>query len=351
MNRENRNLTVLEVATKAPPALKPGDVDPELAQQFENACNNFFLEKGVKEEDQVKRVLNTSFHDNRMVHWVDCNRAALEAMKFCDFMGEFRSQWLDTHWSGHINSELHVMQQNKCPFREWYMDFYSKSLLLKGTPNEMSDKELRKFVYSLLNPHLKSCAKQDCFRSIVDLKAWSDAPPLEDRSIRTEAAFFRSTKGAEGHSISGNGASSNNSGCCNRNGAGSSADGRVKPPPLTADERNLLKNHDGCFICCEFYIGHKSGNCNGSYPDGTSYKELTVNDARTAATKRNKMFNLKAKFFLYNAKGKGKAVATATIEEVGVAALAGTLDYELDSDNLSPSTILVIDALILESLH
>ncbi|RXW14484.1 hypothetical protein EST38_g11370 [Candolleomyces aberdarensis] len=230
------------------------------------------------------------------------------------------------------------MRQNKRPFREWYMDFYSKSLLLKGTPDEMSDKELRKLVYSLLDAHLKSRAEQDRFRTIVDLKAWSDALALEDRSIRTEAAFFRSSKAPEGHSVSGNGASSNNTGRRNRNSA--TADGRVKPPPLTADERELLKDHDGCFVCREFYIGHKSDKCLGSYPDGSSYRELTVNDARTAATKRGKAFNAKSRTGTATSgtKGKGKSVAAATIdeaeevEEVGVAALADALNYDSESD-------------------
>ncbi|KAJ2921692.1 hypothetical protein H1R20_g15403, partial [Candolleomyces eurysporus] len=124
MNKE-KNIAVLEVSTKAPPTLKPGNVDPEITQRFENACWNFFSEKGVKEEDQVKRVLNASFHDNRMIHWVDCNRAALEAMKFPNFMVEFCLQWLDTHWSGQIDAELHIMRQNRRPFCEWYMDLTS----------------------------------------------------------------------------------------------------------------------------------------------------------------------------------------------------------------------------------
>ncbi|KAJ2921693.1 hypothetical protein H1R20_g15404, partial [Candolleomyces eurysporus] len=187
----------------------------------------------------------------------------------------------------------------------------------------MSDKELRKLVYSLLDPHLRSHAEQERFRSIVNLKQWSDALALEDCSIRTEAAFFRASKASKGHCL----------------WHGTAANGRVKPPALTSDERELLKEHDGCFVCREFYVGHKSSNCTGKYPDGSNYTELMVDDAQSAAAKRGKAFNTRGKSASTStAKGKGKAVAAAIvdevddIEEVGVAALADSLNYESDSD-------------------
>ncbi|KAJ2924263.1 hypothetical protein H1R20_g12845, partial [Candolleomyces eurysporus] len=326
MNKENKNLATLEISSKSPPTLKPGDIDPELARRFENACRNFFSDKGVKEEDQVKRVLNSSFHDDRMIHWVDCNRVTLEALKFDEFMVEFRSQWLETHWSQQLDSRLRVMRQNRRPFKEWYNDFYSQSLLLKNTPDEMSDKDVRRLIYSLMDPHLRSRADLERVRSIDSLKGWSDALGTEDRSIRTEVAFWKSIKNDEGHSVSG--------------GSNSRGGGRG-PPSLMQEERQLLNEHEGCYTCREFYIGHRSDSCSAGYPDGAKYQRLTLADARSAAAKRGKTFNSRTKVptTTASAKDKGKGVAAATIaevdedvEEVDVAALADAVEYDSSSD-------------------
>ncbi|KAJ2927409.1 hypothetical protein H1R20_g9683, partial [Candolleomyces eurysporus] len=343
MNKENKNLATLEIYSKSPPTLKPGDVDPELARRFENACRHFFADKGVKEEDQVKRVLNSSFHDNQMIHWVDCNRATLEALKFNDFMAEFHSQWLETHWSQQLDSKLRVMRQNRRPFKEWYNDFFSQSLLLKGTPDEMSEKDIRRLIYSLMDPHLCSRADLERVRSIDSLKAWSDALGVKDRSIRIEVGFWKSIKNEEGHSVSGG---SNLRGGGNRHRSGNSAtpasdNSKPKPPMLTSEERQFLNEHEGCYTCQEFYIGHRSDSCTGGYPDGSKYQRLTLADARSAANKRGKTFNAKSKTAsgASSSKDKGKAVAAATInevdddvEEVDVAALADAIEYDSSSD-------------------
>ncbi|KAJ2926044.1 hypothetical protein H1R20_g11051, partial [Candolleomyces eurysporus] len=155
---ENCLIASLETGPKIPPVLRPGDITPDLARHFKNACKNYFADKAVKDEEQVRRILNTSFHDNRIVHWIECNRETLEKETFKDFMVLFRNEWLEHDWARKLDLKLRVMRQKGRHFKEWYNDFYSQTLLLKGTPEEMSDKDVRKLVYSLMDAHLCSCA-------------------------------------------------------------------------------------------------------------------------------------------------------------------------------------------------
>ncbi|RXW12425.1 hypothetical protein EST38_g13429 [Candolleomyces aberdarensis] len=352
MNVENYPVASLETAPKVPPTLRPGDITPEIARHFENGCKSYISDKGIKEDEQVRRILNSCFQDNRIIHWVDCNRERFEAMSFAEFMVEFRDEWLEHEWARKLDSKLRVMRQKNRPFREWYNDFYSQTLLLTGTSEEMSEKDVRKLVYSLMDDHLRSRADLERIRSLTTLKAWTNALVNEDRAIRTDIAHLRKRVNYEGHSVANGG----------RNGRASSGPAsttssdnqRARLPALTQDERALLDDHDGCYKCREFYVGHRSGNCTAGYPSGANYVRLSVARAHEDATKRGVKFGSKLKN-KEGGSGKGKGVAAATIvddeddedvEEVAVSAISGAVDYESESDVSRP-----IPRLSLPSLH
>jgi hypothetical protein len=180
---ENSSIETLETGSKTLPVLRPGDITPDLARRFEIACKNYFADKGVKDEDQVRRVLNTSFQDNRFLHWIECNRDDLEKLKFAEFMTTFRDEWLERDWARKLDSKLRVMRQNGRLFKEWYNNFYSQTLLLKGTSEEMSDKNVMKLVYSLMDAHLCSRADLEHIRTLTTLNDWVEALATEDRAI------------------------------------------------------------------------------------------------------------------------------------------------------------------------
>lgn len=58
--------------------------------------------------------------------------------------------------------------------------------------------------------------------------------------------------------------------------------GQTKCPLLLEAERSLLKQHQGCFKCRKFYIGHTSQSCPYGFPNGTNYKPLSDADALAA---------------------------------------------------------------------
>ncbi|KAK6984159.1 hypothetical protein R3P38DRAFT_2413233, partial [Favolaschia claudopus] len=66
-----------------------------------------------------------------------------------------------------------------------------------------------------------------------------------------------------------------------------------KCPPLTDGEKALLDLHDGCRRCRQFYIGHRTLNCDGTFPDAATYKTLTQADAVAQAAARGKTLKVK----------------------------------------------------------
>ncbi|KAJ7366422.1 hypothetical protein DFH08DRAFT_679185 [Mycena albidolilacea] len=66
-----------------------------------------------------------------------------------------------------------------------------------------------------------------------------------------------------------------------------------KCPPLTDGEKTLLDLHNGCRRCRQFYIGHRTLNCDGVFPDAATYRTLTQADAVVQAAARGKTLKVK----------------------------------------------------------
>jgi hypothetical protein len=58
-------------------------------------------------------------------------------------------------------------------------------------------------------------------------------------------------------------------------------------PPLTDDERQLLRDNEGCFKCREPFVQHSSNNCPNGFPDGATYKPLTAASIAAKKTRKN----------------------------------------------------------------
>ena len=59
-------------------------------------------------------------------------------------------------------------------------------------------------------------------------------------------------------------------------------------PKLTADERAIILNHQGCFKCRRLYVDHVGANCPNNFPPAESYKPLTVEHAEAVRDSKNK---------------------------------------------------------------
>ncbi|KAJ3871000.1 hypothetical protein F5051DRAFT_316362, partial [Lentinula edodes] len=62
----------------------------------------------------------------------------------------------------------------------------------------------------------------------------------------------------------------------------------VRLPQLTANERRLLSENDGCFKCRSFFVKCRTSSAEHEFPmpTGNGYKELTITDVEAARTLR-----------------------------------------------------------------
>ncbi|KAI6105327.1 hypothetical protein F5141DRAFT_1064544 [Pisolithus sp. B1] len=64
---------------------------------------------------------------------------------------------------------------------------------------------------------------------------------------------------------------------------------RTRVPPLTVEERQLLKDNSRCFKCRHFFQTHTTPTCPNEFPELKGYKTLTVEDIEVARKKCAKL--------------------------------------------------------------
>jgi hypothetical protein len=107
----------------------------------------------------------------------------------------------------------------------------------------------------------------------------------------------------------------------------------MRVPPLTKEERSLLRKNGGCFKCHEPFTKHTTAMCDNGFPDGATYKPIT---AATITAKK--------------AKKAGKTIAVVEVAKmVAVVMPSAALGNGTDSDEciaLLTTPLLLWDCLI-----
>lgn len=137
-----KSATVEQTAPNKPPKLLPGELTPEAARDWENACSTYFMHKGVVAADQVKMVA-FGMMDPRLHTWYLAQRAALDAGSFADYMTALKDGWLDTHWDTKLRKKVLGSRQGTRPFYEWALELQNQNALLYGNAAHLSDVQLR----------------------------------------------------------------------------------------------------------------------------------------------------------------------------------------------------------------
>ncbi|KAG1760618.1 hypothetical protein EDD22DRAFT_900292 [Suillus occidentalis] len=236
------------------PILTVGEISPEVLLAWEMGCRQFLMHKNVPETEMVRKTWYLDDHDQ--------------------YMKEVRSYWLPSNWD--ITK----------PFNEWAFEMLSKNNLLQDTPSHLTDTNLRYYLEARMHPDLADKYFAERITE-TDLCKWIEKVGLLDDKrlydIERYKELLEAVWRAERRKITTSKKPAS-SACSNpkagRNMSTTSISSSSRPftrlPRLTDDERQLLRDNEGCFKCREPFVQHSSNNCPEGFPDGATYTPLTA---------------------------------------------------------------------------
>lgn len=252
-----RSASVEQAAPSKPPKLLAGELTPEVARDWENACTNYFLHKDVEAKIQV-RMVAFGMLDPRLHTWYLSQKATLDTGTFDEYMTALKAAWLDTHWQTKLRKRILGSQQGIHPFYEWALGVQNLNALLYGNKSYLDDEQLRDQLEAGLCDELTLPVLRAKLASTLTLREWIeevhhlDEKRLEDLATQKKLAedCHKSTK----RTTSTNPPKTSSS---SRTTTNSSS---ARLGPLTMAERTLLMEHGGCFNTASsmYLIGRKN---------------------------------------------------------------------------------------------
>ncbi|KAG2350852.1 hypothetical protein BDR05DRAFT_943190 [Suillus weaverae] len=274
----SKSARVKQSAPNKPPKLLAGELTPEVARDWDNACATYFMHKGIDADDQVKMIA-FGMLDPRLHTWYLAQRAILDAGTFDAYMTALKDAWLETHWDTKLRRKVLGSQQGNRAFYEWALELQNQNTLLYGNTAHLSDAQLRNQLEANICDELTILVLRAQLAGDLSLKKWiEEVKHLDDKHLEDLASHKKITE--ELYKSSKRTTSSNKTSSSKTYNPSSSRLGT-----LTEAERNLLMKHKGCFKCRKFYVSHQSKECPDGAPEASSYKTLMESDAIAAKPK------------------------------------------------------------------
>ncbi|GLB45211.1 putative retrotransposable element tf2 155 kda protein type 1-like [Lyophyllum shimeji] len=284
------------------PVLHPGDLTPKVMKDWERGCLTYFRTKEVKEEDQVLRC-TIGIRDDRICDWLAGDHDRIVKLSFQEFMNEMRVNYLPHDWPVKTRGLIlnHRLDPATTSFWDYAAEMQAMNSLLVGTSSWFDTKAEPNLLRDKIEAGLDEDLSREYWASktnlIKDWHQWLDAVRTLDetrhhnlkrqREIADEA--IRAAKRPLVSSRSVNASTPNSSSFSRRTAANASsapaATARARLPTLTAEEKTLLREHNGCFKCRRFYTTCESLTCTTGFPDAATYRTLTAADAAAAKKK------------------------------------------------------------------
>ncbi|KIO13808.1 hypothetical protein M404DRAFT_121464, partial [Pisolithus tinctorius Marx 270] len=266
---------------KTPPFLTAGDITPEGLHSWELGCENYFWLKSVAEDVQVAKVVGHLL-DPHVQDWISNNGDRLTALTFAEFMDEVRTYWLPSDWAEAIQQKMLSSTQGNKAFHLWAVEVESLNVLLRGSEFHLTEDHLRFHLESHMHPDLTAEYRLTAARHKKRFRAWLNLVRLLDEKRIHDATKLDAAlrKKPFQPSCSVNTTASNSKAPDGR--------ARTRPPALTVEERQLLRDNSGCFKCRCLFQNHTMHNCPNDFPEAKNYKVLTAADVEAAKKKRTK---------------------------------------------------------------
>ncbi|KAG1762163.1 hypothetical protein EV702DRAFT_352586 [Suillus placidus] len=276
-----KSARVEQSAPSKPPKLLAGELTPEIARDWDNACTTYFMHKGIDAEDQVKMIA-FGMLDPRLHTWYLAQRATLDAGTFTEYMTALKDAWLESHWDTKLRRKVLGSQQGNCAFYEWALELQNQNALLYGNAAHLSDTQLRNQLEANICEELTIPVLRAKLADDLTLKKWiEEVKHLDDKRLEDLASHKRIAEDLYKSSKRTNTYTSTNKTSVPKTHTSSSS----RLGTLSETERTLLMKHKGCFKCRKFYVSHQSKECTDGAPDASTYKTLTESDAIAAKPK------------------------------------------------------------------
>lgn len=325
--------TVTSTGSSKVPTLSAGELSIEVFLHWRNMVEDYFEVKELDDADDKKRITHamTGVQNMLMRDWYQNDRDRIKALKWTEFLKEFRDRWLPPHWEQKTRKLLTCARQGSSDaFKDWIVRVETINSYLVGTPSHKDEAQFRAHIESVLCDRLTQLAEAADVTSIVSYKSWKDKlTSLDDERLANMTELLR---------LAGkmNLARNTSSGT---SGQGSSANAnrrptrdREYPPNLTSAERTLLARHGGCFKCRKFYAGHRQPECDQPPPKAAGYKELTEEDAAKAKKERDSKVPVKKETTAAVRLDSEVEANTAAAVRADSPVACGWLGYGTDSD-------------------
>ncbi|KAG2129139.1 hypothetical protein DEU56DRAFT_741575, partial [Suillus clintonianus] len=279
-----KTAAVEQSAPNKPPKLTAGEITPQVAHDWENACETYFLHKSVEAADQVKMIA-FGMLDPRLHTWYLTQRATLDAGTFQNYMKALRDAWLESHWANKLRKKVLGSRQGTRPFYEWALDVQNQNALLYGNPTYLDETQLRNQLEANICDELTIPVFRAKLADDLSLKDWiEEVKHLDDERLEDLASHKKIAE--ELHRSSRRNVTSTISNKPSSTYPKTYNSSSPRLGSLTEAERTLLVNHKGCFKCRRFYVSHQSKDCTSGAPEASSYKTLTKADAIAAKPKQ-----------------------------------------------------------------
>ncbi|KIL54141.1 hypothetical protein M378DRAFT_93083, partial [Amanita muscaria Koide BX008] len=276
------------------PTLTEGKITPQTLYRFEKGCQRYFLIKNVA-GDAEKIVRTTAgIRDPAIMAWAESNNLRFATLPFADFLKELRERALDTDWETDIRREMALSKYSlNTDFQNWADNIIFLNCLLHDSTKKYDEKGLLELLQTNLDADLdrevrapRSQIRSDTIKHwIEDVRRLAETARRDIKRLRefAEEAHQRSAKRQSATSVSkGSRPFSNMTNVVAQQPWAPGA-GMQK---LTWEERDLLREHEGCYKCREFYVEHVSSTCPTGFPDARTYVPLTKAMAMEAKRKK-----------------------------------------------------------------
>jgi hypothetical protein len=283
---------------------------PDLLFDFENGAYSYFSFKDMKLEKEVSKVAG-GLQDTCVQTWYRLNCAAVDAAGFPAFMKSVRESWLDVGWEQEVKLTILASHQGNTPISDWIMLLKSTNTLLLGHTCHLSKVDLRNHIQSHIHADTMTSTMIAELHLLNTYNKYKHAlKVIDDARIRADELLKSALKQMMIQPANichpSNPRHGTSSSSTTSNMLVSTTNSRTpnRVPSLTAVERALLVNHNGCFKCRHFYTTHKSSDCPDGFPAKATYVLLMESDALAAKRRHEK---------------KGKAAVTAAVVSTPIA--------------------------------